>query len=133
MLSNAHLTDALSMAPPDQVLASAGHTAFGSLSAVSADEFKPDGVYRLQLDMQADAVTFHSFVSQFPWCGGGLQVSISAAMDDEFVYFVTVSSSVTPSVSQVVTHNIFKSHCQLALFVLCSLYDSSVTLVVRPH
>ncbi len=58
MLSNAHLTDALSMAPPDQVPVSAGHTAFGSLPAVSADGFKPDGAYRLQLDMQADAMTF---------------------------------------------------------------------------
>lgn len=44
MLSNAHLTYALSMAPFDQVCASAGHTAFGSLTAVSADEIKPDGV-----------------------------------------------------------------------------------------
>jgi hypothetical protein len=62
MLSNAHLTDALSMAPPDQVFASAGHTAFGSLPAVSVDRFKPDGVCRLPLDMQADAVTFYSFL-----------------------------------------------------------------------
>jgi hypothetical protein len=133
MLSNAHMTDALSMAPPDQVLASAGHTAFGTLPAVFADGCKHDGVCKPQLDMQTDAVTFSSCVSQFPWCGGSQQIPTSFAMDEELVCFVTVSSNVTLSVRQVVTHTIFKTCCQLGILVLCSLYDSSVTRVVWPH
>lgn len=54
-------------------------------------------------------------------------------MDDECVFSVTATSSVTLFVSQVVTHNIFMIRCQLALFVLCSIYDSSLVLFVRLH
>ncbi len=71
------------MAPPDRVLASVGHTASGSLLAKSEDESKPDGVCRVRLNMQTDAVTFYNFVSHFPWRCGSQQVSISAAMDDD--------------------------------------------------
>ncbi len=53
-VSDAHLTEALPL------LASLPYS-LGSLLAMAVDRFKPDEVCRLQLDMQADAVTY-SFV-----------------------------------------------------------------------
>lgn len=41
-------------------------------------------------------------------------------MDDDLFQVLIVSSIVAPFVSQVVTRNIYKTHYQLAIFVLCS-------------
>jgi hypothetical protein len=62
VFADAHLIDAFSMVPPDIGLASAGHKApAGILLAKSEDECKPDGLYRLQISMQAEAVTCYKF------------------------------------------------------------------------
>jgi len=39
---------------------------------------------------------------------------------DDGLQFLKVSSNVAPFVSQVITHNIYKTHYQLAICVLCS-------------
>lgn len=59
-LLDAHLIHPFSMVPPDRGLVSAGQKASaGSLLAKSEDECQPDGLYRVHMSMQADAVTFY--------------------------------------------------------------------------
>lgn len=61
-----HLMHLFGMVPPDRGLASAGQKAStGSLLAKSEDDCKPDGLYRVQMSTQADAMTCYN-ISTIP-------------------------------------------------------------------